>query len=255
MIEIKLNKNNDNNKKKSSFTVQCKCVRCVPISLMNKRRFGVNACFSSAKTNECTSTFSGFALPSKRFRYQNKTKRVDSIAFILYRAEDVEDQRHTHTMRTPLHTQPYQKYTFGSRFWLQMLLCTVRAYNVCMAWRLDCVWRTRWRRRRRENMLHRCSSFSSVQFNSIEFFVGCARWRHNTNTRTVLCPNRPERRQTHERKNNKPDAWKRKSSDNNNELPHEITVKNTVAEWFPVDEERVTMSAFVHLRWCNTTRT
>lgn len=69
-------------------------MRWIPFSLTIKN-VPVNACFR-LYTNDC-SNIKWLVFPSKRFRYQNKTKRFDCIAFILYRTEDIEDQPYAHT--------------------------------------------------------------------------------------------------------------------------------------------------------------
>lgn len=95
-------------------------VRCTS-SLMNKRRFDVNACFSSAKRINAPQHL--VALLSHPNGFAIKTKLSDSIAMHSFYIERKMlkingKHTHTHTMRTPLHNKhtAVPKYTFGSRF-------------------------------------------------------------------------------------------------------------------------------------------
>lgn len=100
-------KQNWKNVKMDSFT---RC-RALP-SLIKKNLFRCNAyiCVFRIKTNGTAPTLSALYLPSKRFRYQNKTKRFNCIAFILYRAEDVEDQcTLTHNAHSPHATRTVRR--------------------------------------------------------------------------------------------------------------------------------------------------
>lgn len=135
---------------------------------------------------------------------------------------------------------------------LQMLLCcmcTMCTVNgICLALGM-CVWR--WRRRRRqqrENMLHWCSSFSSVQFNSIEFFVGRARQqrrrqRHQhaycivPRIRQVRPTEGRQTKNTRLKKKTTNQSWKKRSNSNNNTNYHMKSPSKLVAGWFPVNEE------------------
>lgn len=121
---------------------------------------------ASRRLNERLHQYLVAYFPSKRSRYQNKTKRFDCIAFILYRAEDVEDQRYTQCALCQ-HIQFGKLYTF-SIGWdcetLQMLLCCVHTVHgwIWFGWRV-------WNVCDRGKICY-IHTLRSIPFDSLEFY-------------------------------------------------------------------------------------